>query len=164
MNTISTPQNKEGCLVVDDDRGVLQIVGQVLEAGGQRVLRAETVAEARLLVQGRRIRMSIIDLNIREASGLTLADELIARQRDLGVLMMSGALTPEVVRQALQLGVRACLSKPLELDSLRRAIAAVLAAPLGGDPATNQGGTMPWASTPEFPKPSEPTDGPSLRS
>jgi two-component system cell cycle sensor histidine kinase/response regulator CckA len=106
-------------LVVDDDRGVRRLTARMLRTEGYRVVEAESGAEAlRLLESEPGIRLVLTDIVMPEMHGLELAEEVLARQPRLRVLLMTGH-APEL---AAQLGTREAtlpvLLKPFSKEQL----------------------------------------------
>jgi DNA-binding NtrC family response regulator len=86
-------------LVVDDDRGVRRLTARMLRAEGYRVVEAESGAEAlRLLESEPGIRLVLTDIVMPEMHGLELAEQVLARQPQLRVLLMTGH-APELTVQ-----------------------------------------------------------------
>ena len=83
-------------LIVDDDQGVCDLTGSMLELKGYAVLRASTGQEAVKLFQafGDRIQLLVIDIVMPTMSGPIIAEQLRALRPDLPVLYVSGLLSP----------------------------------------------------------------------
>ncbi len=78
-------------LIVDDEQGIRQLVGRVLERRGYRVITCPSATEA-LAVQDP-IDLLVVDLILPEVNGRQLTDALRARQPLLPVVLMSGYLS-----------------------------------------------------------------------
>jgi DNA-binding NtrC family response regulator len=83
-------------LVVDDDRGVREAVGRMLETDGYKVILAESSAQALDLVhlRGPEIALAILDVRIPDMSGPELGRRLTDMQLPTKLLFMS-AFTQE---------------------------------------------------------------------
>lgn len=114
--------NNLRALVVDDDRGVRSAVASVLEASGHQVFVAENREEAVGIVRVWPVHFGIVDVHVRSDDGLSIVGTLRAVIHRLPVIMISGALTPDVVRRAVTAGAHECLEKPLDLRLLREAV------------------------------------------
>ena len=64
----------------------------------------------------------IVDVHVRAEDGIQIVARLRGIVQGLPVIMMSGALTPEIVGRARSLGAHSCLDKPLDLARLRLAV------------------------------------------
>lgn len=71
--------------------------------------------------------IAILDIAMPGLSGIELSAELRRRERQLGILVLSGIDTPETIDQAFAVGVNGYLHKDFLLDELKQAVAAVLA-------------------------------------
>jgi CheY-like chemotaxis protein len=77
-------------LVVDDDRDVREIIGQVLEAFGFRVVVARDAASALEHAGAESFAGVVADLSLPDLPGPTLVDRLREREPDLRAVIMSG--------------------------------------------------------------------------
>jgi two-component system cell cycle sensor histidine kinase/response regulator CckA len=85
-------QHREVVLVVEDQRGVRQLVFRILTRHGYTVLEAASATDALALFeqQGSRIDLLLTDVVMPGMSGTILAQKLCALRPDLSVLFMSG--------------------------------------------------------------------------
>jgi CheY-like chemotaxis protein len=85
-------EHREVVLVVEDQRGVRQLVLRILTRHGYTVLEAANAADALALFeqQGSRIDLLLTDVVMPGMSGTVLAEKLCALRPDLSVLFMSG--------------------------------------------------------------------------
>lgn len=129
------------CLVVDDDRPLGRVVGQVIEDLGHGACVATSLQEARLLLRRQTFDAGVFDLNVRGSSSFLLLEECEREGRVLPVILVSAALDERVREEAHRRGVRGCLAKPFALDELRRALGSALGArmwgPGDGNPITD---------------------------
>jgi PAS domain S-box-containing protein len=75
-------------LHVDDDRDIREVVATALSNVGD-VISAETVAEARELLKERRPDLVILDIELRDGSGLELLDDLQSGEPPIPVVVFS---------------------------------------------------------------------------
>lgn len=113
-------------LIVDDDRGVRNAVGQVLASAGHRAFETGSPEEAIDLVRTIRIHYSILDVHLKSTTGLVLLADLRTVAERLPAIFMSAAFTPELRAGARALGARACLDKPLDIRALRCAVQEII--------------------------------------
>jgi two-component system cell cycle sensor histidine kinase/response regulator CckA len=91
------PSGDEDLLIVEDDSGVRELVGTVLERKGYHVTRVETPSQALAVAQSpRRIDLAIVDVILPEQRGDALAAELRRVRPGLRVLFMSGHTEREI--------------------------------------------------------------------
>jgi CheY-like chemotaxis protein len=83
-------------LVVDDDPGVRDLTGSMLELKGYAVICASNGQEAVSLCEtfGSRIRLLVIDIVMPTMSGPIIAQRLRELRPDLPVLFVSGSVKP----------------------------------------------------------------------
>lgn len=137
----STPSGLR-VLLVDDNADTLRAHGRLLERMGCRVRSAGSPQEAlQWLVAGNPVDVLVTDIVMPEMGGFTLADQANKAHPALPVIYVSGYPREEVYWGGVP-GVRsAFLQKPLAVEELREAFAAVLGpAP---DPGTEEEETAP---------------------
>jgi CheY-like chemotaxis protein len=110
-------------LVVDDDPAVLACYGKLLLRAGHEVETAPGGESALTRLGGdRAFDVVIIDYRMPGMDGM----ELLRRMRRMGhtpeVILVSAYVTDEVRASAACMGVRTILSKPIDVEQLRRAI------------------------------------------
>jgi two-component system, cell cycle sensor histidine kinase and response regulator CckA len=90
-------EHREVVLVVEDQRGVRQLVFRILTRHGYTVLEAASAADALALFeqQGSRIDLLLTDVVMPGMSGAVLAEKLCALRPDLSVVFMSGFIGTE---------------------------------------------------------------------
>ena len=118
-------------LVVDDDLSVLDCYKKLLSRAGYRTT---TESDPRkVLANGRdmgEVDLLLIDYKMPEMDGLTLLAELRRREFRARCILISAFLNDGVRQQAKHLGVDQILEKPVDVGSLRDALAELL--PTGG--------------------------------
>ena len=107
-------------LVVDDEASLRLLCRVNLEHEGHHVREAESLAEARELIEKELPDVILLDVHVGSDDGLELLDEIEALELPVRVVLLSG--TSEV-GSALRERVDAVLGKPFELDQLAAAVA-----------------------------------------
>lgn len=121
--------NETQVVVVDDDSAQLQTVTMALEMNGYRVTPANSSREAlsRLKDVGRTAapRIMITDIEMPEMNGCDLIN--VGRQvcEDLGVIVITGYGTRDLMLKLLRQGIDDYLDKPFDVDKLLAAVHAV---------------------------------------
>lgn len=91
------PSGDEDLLIVEDDSGVRELVGTVLERKGYHVTRVERPSQALEVARSRRrIDLAIVDVILPEQRGDALAAELRRVRPSMRVLFMSGHTEREI--------------------------------------------------------------------
>ena len=112
-------------LVVDDDLALRSLVRTALELQGARVTECASRAEADSpsVADGPRFDVALIDLNLRDGSGEGLIAALRLAGRANHVVLMTGAVDPQLQDDARP---DAVLQKPFELDELDHLVLSLL--------------------------------------
>jgi CheY-like chemotaxis protein len=116
---------------VDDDLSVLDCYKKLLSRAGYRTMTEND--PRRVLASGRdmgEVDLLLIDYKMPEMDGLTLLAELRRREFRARCILISAFLNDGVRQQAKHLGVDQILEKPVDVGSLRDALAELL--PTGG--------------------------------
>jgi DNA-binding response OmpR family regulator len=132
-------------LVVDDDVDHGCMLEALLESDGFSVLLATSHAEARHILETRRVDVLVSDLSLGDGTALDLVTQLGANRPRVAIVL-SGFDSADDVERTLQAGFYAHLAKPTPLEVLREVIAAGLRqAPSGVHLA--RGGSPPRAGS-----------------
>lgn len=114
-------------LLVDDDPGLLKLLGMRLSSEGYTVSTAESGAEALRLLVREKIDLAISDLRMDEMDGMALFAEIQKVQPGMPVIILTAhGSIPDAVA-ATQQGVFSFLTKPVDKDALYKAIDNALA-------------------------------------
>lgn len=117
---------KSRILLVDDDRLVLESMGDWLVTQGYAVETASSYAEGLAALEGGAHDLILVDLRLGDQSGLDLVRRSRQLSGDRPVILISGFATLETGIEALRVGAVDLLTKPLldeELDSaIQRAL------------------------------------------
>jgi len=122
-------------LLVDDDPGLLKLLGMRLSSEGYQVATAASGPEALRHLQKEKVDLVISDLRMDEMDGLALFAEIQKRHTGLPVIILTAhGSIPDAVA-ATQQGVFSFLTKPVDRDALYKAIDEALAqrAPVSDD-------------------------------
>ncbi len=115
-------------LVADDHALVRETIAAYLEAEGfQEVLSAADVDHALGLVAKAPFDLILADYDMPGMDGLAGLARLIAANRPHPVALISGAISPEVAAQALEIGAAGFVPKTLGSRNLVAAVKAMLA-------------------------------------
>ncbi|HGG8845497.1 TPA: two-component system response regulator GlrR [Enterobacter hormaechei subsp. xiangfangensis] len=122
-------------LLVDDDPGLLKLLGMRLVSEGYSVVTAESGQEGLKVLSREKIDLVISDLRMDEMDGLQLFTEIQKQQPGMPVIILTAhGSIPDAVA-ATQQGVFSFLTKPVDKDALYKASDSALehAAPSGDD-------------------------------
>ena len=109
-------------LLVDDDPGLLKLLGMRLVSEGYSVVTAESGPEALRVLTRERADLVVSDLRMDEMDGLQLFAEIQKAQPGMPVIILTAhGSIPDAVA-ATQKGVFSFLTKPVDKDALYKAI------------------------------------------
>ena len=115
-------------LVVDDELGIRDLLSEILFDEGHQVELAENAAQAREARQRQRPDLVLLDIWMPDTDGVSLLKEWAATgQLNMPVIMMSGHATIDTAVEAVRIGARAFLEKPITLQKLLKAVEQGLA-------------------------------------
>jgi DNA-binding NarL/FixJ family response regulator len=111
-------------LIIEDQTTLRELLSELL-ASSYEVVSCATGSEARALLGRERFDLVLLDLVLPDAHGLELLSELRAARpatRRPRTLILTGHAKPAVVRDAIERGAHAVISKGAPLRELREAI------------------------------------------
>jgi membrane fusion protein, heavy metal efflux system len=129
-------------LLVDDDEVLSQVLRRVLTRDGYTVVEANNVAQALERARQQRPTLGLIDLRLPDGDGLELAQQLQKKVGPMPLILMTAYPLRLRDQPELARGFAHVLTKPLNLEELRSAIASSL----GTQPASSVS-TPPLAAT-----------------
>lgn len=110
---------KQHILFVDDEVPLRETLSLYFKMKGIGVTAAETGAEAKRLAESGSFNLAIVDLDLGGENGLDLLDFFKRTYPSLPVIMFTSlGYDPELVKQAVEKGAHAYLSKTESLDTL----------------------------------------------
>ena len=92
-------------LLVDDERIIRELIREVLESDGARIVEAANLAEARAAIAADRFDVAIVDKNLPDGSGIELIRELRGPERNTEVILITGYPSLDSAIEVLQIGV-----------------------------------------------------------
>ncbi|RIK75902.1 MAG: sigma-54-dependent Fis family transcriptional regulator [Planctomycetota bacterium] len=109
-------------LLVDDDDELRGDVARFLSGRGYRVHEAASGEEALAEAERRAFDVAILDYAMPGLTGLEVLERLKARAPECEIVMLTGEGTIEVAVEAMKLGAREFLAKPISLRELDRLV------------------------------------------
>jgi DNA-binding NtrC family response regulator len=116
----------ERVLLVDDDPGVSEVIGMLLEREGYSVEYASTVKTALQRVDLSDLDLVVTDLKLPDGTGLDVIAGVRARRPRLPIIMITSYSSMESAIDALRAGANDYVIKPFDNDELLRALARAL--------------------------------------
>jgi NtrC-family two-component system response regulator AlgB len=125
---IATGKAPWAALVVDDDPGVRQSLRLCLETAGARVLGVATGSAALEALDRSHFDVVFLDLWLGADAGLDLLPQMLARQPDLGIIVVTAFASIESAVDAIKRGAVDYVPKPFTPDQIRLAANRVVEA------------------------------------
>ena len=113
-------------LIIDDDPGVRQSIRLCLEADGGRAMGVGTSAGALEAIERGRFDVVFLDLWLGKEAGLSLLPEILRRQPEIGVIVITAFASFESAVEAMKLGAVDYLPKPFTPAQVRHAARRVV--------------------------------------
>jgi len=117
-------------LVVDDERGVREVLDGMLSLAGFTVIAVASGPEAIEVVReyGNEIRLVLLDLTMREMNGDEVFHIVHGMQPDLPVILLSGYAADDTTKRFSTIGLAGFVHKPFSWDDLIGVLQRVLGA------------------------------------
>jgi len=105
-------------LVIDDDASICKFLKTAIEALGHTCHAVQSPREAQSALADITPDLALIDLYLKESSGLDLLQLIRGDCKACAVVMMTAHATVETVTQSLRAGAEEYLGKPVRIDDL----------------------------------------------
>jgi two-component system chemotaxis response regulator CheY len=111
-------------LIVDDSASLRQVVAMTLKGAGYDVLQAGDGKEALALLDGRKIGMTVCDVNMPNMNGIEFvkAAKKIAAYKFMPILMLTTETQDSKKEEGKAAGAKAWMVKPFSPSSLLSAV------------------------------------------
>ena len=131
-------------LIVDDESGIRSLLSEILSEEGFLVYEAPDAAHARQMLAKETFNLILLDIWMPDTDGITLLKEWVGRNllRTTSVVVMSGHGTIETAMEAVKLGAKDFLEKPISMKRLLETVHGVI---------------QEWIATHAQPTPHKPT-------
>jgi len=114
-------------LIVDDNRPLVEIIQEVLEDDGLKVMSAKDGVEGYSTYLFFRPDVVVTDIQMPRKNGLEMMEHIRAHQPMIRTIYMSGDIDPyrPLLREEVRRYPVSYIEKPFSLDSLKKAILAL---------------------------------------
>lgn len=113
-------------LIVDDEPRICEFLEMLLQREGYLPRSVHRAADALAAVEKARFDLVLTDLKMPGMDGFELVTRLKATCPELPIIMITGYATVETAVQALRFGVEDYVTKPFNIDELRKVISRAL--------------------------------------
>lgn len=129
-------------LVIDDERMLCDLLQEVLRRQGHEVFTAYSGREGVAAYRRHRPRFTLLDLHLPDMNGIEVLRQIRERDPKGAVIVLTGAASDHLEREARELGITDFLIKGLALDVLIGAVQRAMNEPLSpaGARSVLQGG------------------------
>jgi len=106
-------------LVIDDEKGIVDVLMIALEKDGYRVVGANTCTEGLRILEEARPDLVLTDLRMDDGSGFDILRAARASSPDTPVVMITAYTSTKTAIDALKLGAYDYISKPFDIEELK---------------------------------------------
>ena len=116
----------EKILVVDDDEGVRQVLGQALQDAGYRVSSVESGEKAVAAARDEAFDLVILDMVLPRVDGMEVLRDITAAKPDLPIVMITGYASVETAIKAMKMGAVDYVVKPFRMEEVELVVGKAL--------------------------------------
>ncbi len=117
---------KAQILVVDDESGVRELVGDVLELEGYEVTIAVDGLDALSRIRKQKFDLYVLDLNMPKIDGLVLLEKVRSGGDQTPALLLTARREKEDIHQGFRVGADDYVTKPFSIEELALRVGAIL--------------------------------------
>jgi putative two-component system response regulator len=115
---MSANVTSERILIVDDEDQIRALLARLLGAQGYECVTAESAAAGRRMLEETPFALVLSDVNMPGESGLDFTREVLARYRDIAVVMVTGMDDRRYAEAAIEVGAYGYVLKPFKPNEL----------------------------------------------
>ena len=116
----------EKILVVDDDEGVRQVLGQSLKESGYSVACVESGEKAVVSLRESPFDLVVLDMVLPRVDGLEILKEITTLRPETPVVMITGYASVETAIKAMKMGAVDYVVKPFRMEEVELVVARAL--------------------------------------
>jgi two-component system response regulator PilR (NtrC family) len=117
---------EQSVLIVDDEPDIRELLDITLSRMGLQTHSAATLQEARKLISQVKPDLCLTDMRLPDGNGISLVEHIQQEFPHIPVAMITAHGSVEAAISALKAGAFDFISKPIELDTLRRLVSSAL--------------------------------------
>lgn len=106
-------------LIVDDQKGVRRLLEELFKKEGWDVYVASDGLEAISRVNEILPDIVLMDMKMPNLNGLEASEQILSAHEHMRIIMMTAYGEMDVVKKALEAGVKRCITKPFDIMVLR---------------------------------------------
>lgn len=105
-------------VIIDDDKMITDRLVRFLNKEGFTAIGAYSGAEGLKLIENNKVDLVITDMKMGDIDGLEVLRRIKEKNKEIGVVMISGYPTIELAVEAMKLGAYDYIQKPINIDEL----------------------------------------------
>lgn len=105
-------------LIVDDEKGIRNILSEILENEGLKILQAENGSKALEIFSAQPVDLVFCDIKMPGMDGVEVLREMIKLKPEVPVVMLTGHGTIDTAVECIKAGAYDFITKPLDLNRL----------------------------------------------
>ena len=113
-------------LIIDDEPNLRRSLGLILQRAGYSVITAANAGEALQLLQTGSYDLAFLDLKLPDINGIELLPQIKELYPEMPVLILTAHATLDTAIEAVRLGARDYLLKPIDPDNILNRVESVL--------------------------------------
>jgi len=113
-------------LIIDDEPNLRRSLGLILQRAGYSVVTAANAGEALQLLQTGSYDLAFLDLKLPDINGIELLPQIKELYPEMPVLILTAHATLDTAIEAVRLGARDYLLKPIDPDAILNRVESVL--------------------------------------
>jgi DNA-binding NtrC family response regulator len=112
----------EKVLIVDDEKGFLDVLAERMQSRGMEVTTATSAKEALQKLEGETFDAIVLDLMMPEMGGIEALQRIKEKNPDSEVILLTGQPSVSIGVEAMKLGATDFLIKPADINELTEKI------------------------------------------
>jgi DNA-binding response OmpR family regulator len=113
-------------LIIDDEPNLRRSLGLILQRAGYNINTASNAAEALQLLQAGAYDLAFLDIKLPDQNGIQLLPQIKALYPEMPILILTAHATLESAIEAVRLGARDYLLKPIDPESILKRVEDIL--------------------------------------
>jgi len=113
-------------LIIDDEPNLRRSLGLILQRAGYMITTASNAAEALQFLQSGGFDLAFLDIKLPDQSGIQLLPKIKDLYADMPVLILTAHATLDTAIEAVRLGARDYLLKPVDPEDILARVSSVL--------------------------------------
>lgn len=135
VSMISNFEKKGVVMVVDDNENDRNLLSEILQEKGYKVLAAQTGAEAIDMTMKNDFDVVILDIKLPDMDGLTVLERIKKVRPSSSIITVTGYCLDELIEDITGKGAYTCLLKPFDVDLLLKEINGLINKRVAGKPS-----------------------------